>query len=430
MRRSWVPLLLVGASLLVGGVVTASHTKAFSPYDEWVYYDYVTKIPTQFVVREGENIGPAALEAMSCNGDTFGPRGEPCGGPYDKPSLYPQAGKTSADLYTPLYFAVTWVVAKGVQFVTGTDLLTAARYSSLLWLSAGVWVFARALRKLRVPGIVALGLGLLVIAAPSTMYANTYISTDAPALLVGSLLLLFLLRFVRGEMSGWWLLIPAVVGILLKVANIVGIGAAFLILVIYALSRWRRPPPANAPAPAKMMVVAAAMVAGSLAAELAWIMVRAALRVGAQPNQGLNGAINLRSLGALTTAFFPGSLGNPNDSLGIPGAVFAPIGWLVIAGVVGYLFGTRRWGVERAIGIATATASVFFAPVLLIAMGIALGAVAPVADRYAMSLVPFMLACVAGILRNRIGRWGVVFYSVVICLATLFYAIRLIVIHA
>lgn len=430
LRRSWVPLLLVAASLLVGGVVTASHTKAFSPYDEWVYYDYVTKIPTQFVVREGETIGPAALEAMSCNGDTFGPRGDPCGGPYDDPSLYPQAGKTSADLYTPFYFAVTWGIAKGIQFFTSADLLTAARYSSLLWLSAGVWVFAAALRKLRVPQIVILGLGLLVIAAPSTSYSNTYISTDAPAFLIGSLLLLFTIRFIRGEMSGWWLLIPATLGILLKVANIVGIGAAFLVLVIYALSHWKRPPPPGAPSRAKLIAIAIVMVIVPLIAEFAWLGIRSALRVGHQPNQGLNGAISVRSLSAQVTTFFSGPFGNPNNSLGIPVAVFVPIGWLLIAGVVAYLFAARQWDIQRSISVATACGAVVFAPVLLIAMTITLGSAAPVVDRYAISLVPFMLVCLAGILRNRIGRWGTLGYSCALCVVIIFYAVRLTIINA
>ncbi len=180
-KKSWVPIVLVAAALISGGLVTASHSNQLAPFDEWVYLDYTLKIPTQGVVRQGEYIGHEGLVAMACYGDAFGPRGEPCNNVQDINANYPQQGKTSADIYTPLYFAVTWGLGKAIQFFTGAEFLIAARATGIFWLVGGILVFYKLLTLLKVKKVVTLGLGLALIAAPTTFWANTYISTDAPA---------------------------------------------------------------------------------------------------------------------------------------------------------------------------------------------------------------------------------------------------------
>jgi hypothetical protein len=426
-----VPIVLIIASFAMVGTVTASHTEQFSPFDEWVYYDYVTKIPTQFVVREGEFIGPAALQGMSCNGDSYGPRGQPCGGPYNNPAAYPQGGKTSADLYTPAYFAVTWVAAKAIQVVTHTDLLTAARLSGALWLAAGMWLFWLIMRKYRVNSIVTLGLGLAYIASPIAGFSYTYITTDAPGFLVGAALLLAAVRFIRGEGSGWWLVPIATLGTLLKVANLIAIGMIFIFLIVFAISRWRRSSPSNGTfSRTKALVVGSTMIATSLVAEIVWIAIRAALKVGNQPNQGLNGTLDTRALGNLIDVFFPGPLGFTAGPLNVPPFLSVPLGWLIVAGVIGFLFLTKRWGEERALSIAIATAVTIFGPLMLIGMHIVLGTVPPISGRYAAAAVPATLFAAAYITRNSIARWLVLAYGSLLFLTVLFYATRLIVLKA
>jgi hypothetical protein len=420
-------LVLVFVSLVAGGFVTASHSQQFSLYDEWVYYDYVTKIPTQFVVREGEAIGHDALKAMSCEGDAFGPRGDPCGSSYQHLGAYPQGGKTSADLYTPLYFAATWVVAKAIQFFSGADLLIAARYAGLLWISAGVGVFAYALRRMRVGPLVTLGLGLAYIASPGAMYSNTYISSDAPSFLIGAVLFLLMLRFIQGHGSGWWLLPVAVVGTLLKVSNILAAGLVLLILVIFALSRLRTPDRLpRGVTPRKLIVVGVVTAVSGLVAEVIWLGIRSLIKVGPQPSQGINGVLDTRTVGNLIQVFFPGPLGATSSPLSTPAFLYMPLGWLAVAGVVGLLFMTKQWGFLRSFGVSVAVASTLFAPTLLIGMYLALGTVPPVSGRYAISLVPFVLATIPFILKNRMSKWFVVFYGPLLVLIVVFYAIRLI----
>ena len=187
--RFWAVALLVIVGFSATAINVAVNGPSFSPYDEWVYYDYITKVPTEGFVRQGEAIGAPALEAMACDGDTFGPRGEPCTGPngtYDRPSLYPQQGLTTADLYTPAYFAPTWAAAKVIQFATGMSLLTAARLVGSLWLVAGLIMLYLLCREFKLSKVLTLGLGLGVIGQIWAHYAFSYISTDAPSLVAGS----------------------------------------------------------------------------------------------------------------------------------------------------------------------------------------------------------------------------------------------------
>jgi hypothetical protein len=100
---------------------------------------------------------------------------------------------------------------------------------------------------------------------------------------------------------------------------------------------------------------------------------------------------------------------------------------LAVAGVIGLLFMTKRWGYLRAFSIGTAVASMLFAPLLLLAMYLALGAVPPVSERYAISLVPFVLATIPFILKNRLSNWLVGLYGPALAMIAVFYAVRLMV---
>ena len=55
-----------------------------SPFDEWVYVDYVDKMTRLDIAQQGELIDDYALEIASCRGVyIWGTIGSPCGGPYD-----------------------------------------------------------------------------------------------------------------------------------------------------------------------------------------------------------------------------------------------------------------------------------------------------------------------------------------------------------
>ena len=125
-RFAWVPVVLVLAGFTMAATVTANHTEALSPVDEWVYVDYLFKLPTQGFVHQGEEIGLDARAIMACDGVTpFGPMGPSCGSDYSNAAAFPYEGISSADAYTPVYFAETVVGGQMIQSVTGISELSA-----------------------------------------------------------------------------------------------------------------------------------------------------------------------------------------------------------------------------------------------------------------------------------------------------------------
>ena len=424
---NWVPIVLVLASLLVTGVVTVRHTQALSPLDEWVYYDYTVKIPTQGIVRRGETLGRGALEQMSCFGDAYGRRGDPCGSDYSDLSSYPQGAKTSADIYPPTYFAVTWAIGAAIHGVTGLSFLTSARLSGFFWLSGGVLVLYLLLRRFGIPKLVTLGIGLIVIASPSTYWSSTYISTDAPVLLAGAAALLFAFRAIDGRRGAWWLVAIAVVGALTKVTTLLGVGLAVLIMLMYALWR-RRGEPLERDHRRRIVLIALVSGVSAVAATALWFGVRALIAVGPAIGQGVEstGPLGVRWLLNMTTVFLePGPLlfAGWNPGWRLPAIVGLPMQWLPIAGVIGALFMATRSIATKSFGIATAVSILLFAPLLALAMSVLLGGVYPVPPRYGIALIPAFLTALALIVRNRLATWLLIGYGAFCCLVIIVYAI-------
>jgi len=418
---NWVPIVLVFASLLVTGIVTVRHTQALSPLDEWVYYDYTLKIPSQGIVRQGESIGEGALEQMSCYGDFFGQRGDPCGSSYSDVRSYPQDGKTTADIYTPLYFGFTWGMGEIIHAVTGLKFLTAARLTGFFWLSGGVLVLYMLMRRFGIPKLVTLGIGLAVIASPSTIWSSTYISTDAPALLAGGAALLFAFRAIDRRRGAWWLIPIAVVSIWLKVTTIFGVGLAVLILLMYAL--WhRRADPLDSGHRRRLLILAGSTAVAAVAAEVIWLGIHAAIAIGPGPSQGLAAPFSWRGLLDLGAIFLsPGPLmaGGWNAGYGIPNLLMLPMTWVPVAGIIGVLFMATRSIAVKSFGIATAISAVAFAPALFFAMNVVLGSVFPVIPRYGIALIPAFVVAAGLIVRNRLGTWITVAYGCVCVVAVI-----------
>lgn len=181
-RRYGVPALLLLAALIMCVIVTLSHSNQISPIDEWVYLDYLYKLPADAIALQGEAIGQQALQQMSCEGvKPYGAMGAPCGSDYESQrALYPQDGLTSADAYTPVYFALTWFAGKAIQAVTSLGEVPSLRLTGFLWLAGGLIAFYLLMRAMRVPKLAILALGLIFIATPFAWWTYTYVNTDAP----------------------------------------------------------------------------------------------------------------------------------------------------------------------------------------------------------------------------------------------------------
>lgn len=421
LSRFWAVALLVLMGFSATVVNVAVNSPSFSPYDEWVYYDYITKVPTQGFVRQGEAIGEQALEAMACSGDTFGPRGQPCTGPngsYDKPALYPQRGLTTADLYTPAYFAPTWAASKAIQVVTGISLLTAARLVGSLWLVAGLIMVYLLCREFRLSRKLTLGLGLGLVGLISTHYAFSYISTDAPSLVVGATVALLGARFVKTGRLGGWLVAAAVIGTLLKVTNIFSIGLVVVMLLIYAFVRRRTTLDAFIPRSRKMVFWALVAAGSSVLAQLVWLVIRRATRVGDGPDQGVSADVTIRGLFAnLFVFFFPRTGADGLSPL--PVLVTTPFIVLIMVGIFGWFINTRGWGLARAWSIATAVSFTVFAPLLALTMQFVLGTGAPVSPRYGEPLAPMSLVAIGTMVRNSLTEWLILAYGAALSILAL-----------
>ncbi|WP_159078120.1 hypothetical protein [Homoserinimonas hongtaonis] len=416
LRTSWVAIVLVIVALAMCFSNTAQGSRAFSPFDEWVYYDYISKVPSQLYVHQGENIGEDALSLMACFGDGYGPRGEPCtglDGTYDEPELYPQEGKTSADPYTPAYFATTWAAASVIQFVTGVDLLIASRAVSALWLAGGLIVLTMFLREFRLRPILILGLGLSYTGLSTTFYASNFISTDAPSLLAGATLGLLAVKFAKTGRYAPWLAIAAAVAVWFKITNIFAVGIVVLALLAHAFFRHRAGYRSAPPSPVRMAVVAAITAATAIAAEIIWLLIWKASSVGEGPDQGISTDLSPRAtIASLFTFLLPRD--GVSIGMGWSAIMQAPYAALLVAGVVGWFFRDHHDDRNRAWSIAIAVSATLFAPALMIAFQLLLGEVAPVIPRYTLGMAPMMLLAIGMIANNRISVWLILAYGITI----------------
>jgi hypothetical protein len=429
LRRIWVPLLLVVASFAMSWTVTANHTDAMSPVDEWVYVDYLEKVPEQGIVHQGEEIGEEALDRMACDGvKPYGPMGAPCGGDYDQVEKFPFAGITSADAYTPIYFAVTRVVGDAIHKLTGIDQLDGWRLTGSLWLAGTMILLHWLFRLWSVPKLLTLALGLAVIGSPFAWWTYTYVSTDAPSMALSILMLIAAMKLVRGQWSGWWLVGLSALAVLIKITNILGVCLAALFLLVTWISEWRRthwsgirtkrPDEPHKHSLALPGFGVAALAAAGLA-EGIWLVIRSLQATGDVAEQGVSVALTKVELISQVANFLPGTLtsnvnitGTSSYAYAIPSFLVAPLSWICIAGVIGAFWSMRKGDKRNSLILSVALASFFFAPMLAFVLYLATGNYFPLPPRYGASILAGILLLAAISIRNRWATWIILLYSV------------------
>lgn len=425
-RKFWVAVTLVAVGVGSAATITALHGDALSPIDEWVYVDYLQKLPAQGIVLKGEPIGEEALEIMACDGVTpYGPMGPPCGGDYSNLEKFPFGGITSADQYTPIYFAVTRLVGDVIHVVTGVDQLTGWRLTGSLWLAGALIALTMLLSLWKVRPIAQLALGLAFIGSPFAYWTYTYVSTDAPAFLLGAVLLIAAVQFSRGRTSGWWLVLIGAVASLIKITNLLGVGLVVLMLLLEVLMR-RRHGVSSFPGPPSALRISAFALGTAVAAIVAqgaWIVVNSMTAVsGMRAEQGVSRTLKIDDLLSQVTNFLPGTIvsnvniaGSTGYALPIPGYATAPLSWLCIAGVLGAFFMLSRRSERAPVVIAVVVASALFAPLLAIALQLVTSSYFTLPPRYGATLLPGFLLLAGLILRNRWASALIVTYSIAMC---------------
>ncbi|MEN2739390.1 hypothetical protein ABCS02_16480 [Microbacterium sp. X-17] len=399
------------ASLLLGVWITPQHATV-SPIDEYVYIDYLAKVPTQIIVHKGEETGQYARLYLSCHGvrtigfypDSFCEHWTAA-----DVARMPNTGKTTADLYTPLYFGATWLMAQPLRLFGITDITEAGRLTGWTWLAAGAILLYLSLRRLRVHPATAAGLGLLMVGSLSAYWSNTYISTDATSLLAGSLMLFGLTMLSRpGRRGAILFVVFGVLVTLAKLQNLMAVAAAVLILLIMAANDafrsegvWRERTRTFF-RDRRVLIGAIALVA-SLVGQVIWILIRNALTVGTFPDQGVSTPFGKKAFVDEVFKFFPGVANGAiqPSQVGFAAVIAATLmTWVIVAGVLGLLAASKRGTQHEALALGSFVVALLAGPILAVANIAVSGYYFSLPPRYGMSLIPFFLAC-AGVLFTR-----------------------------
>lgn len=410
-----VSVCLILASVVLSLVQVPQHATV-SPIDEYVYIDYLAKVPTQLVVRHGEETGEYARNYLSCHGvRTIGFYPESFCTDWQPADVerMPNEGKNAADIYTPVYFAATWLMAQPVQWLGVDDLTAAGRYTGWTWLGAAAVLLYLTLRRWKVAPLVAGSAGLLLVGSLPAYWSNTYISTDATALLAGSLMLFGLTLFSRpGRRAPWLFILFGVLVTAAKLQNLTAVAVAGVVLLILAISdarRGERGGRLRAFVRDRRVIAAVVAVVASAAVQVVWVFVRQMIAVGSSPDQGVSSPVSKKALILEVFKFFPGVANGAiaPDILGFPAPVIATMTtWVIVAGVLGLLAVSRRGTMQEALALGTFAVALVAAPLLAIATIAVEGYYFALPLRYGMPLLPFMLACAALLfVRSVWTRW-------------------------
>ena len=436
-RVRWAVTLLVAVGLVAPTSWALIHNQETSPLDEWVFVDYTSKVFSEGFVRRGENVGQYTAGLMACHGVIPGGKFGTCGTGQEIYSKLPYGGRNGAADYTPSYFWVTAILGGGIHALTGIDQLTAWRMTGAFWLAAAMLVMYLLFRRWKLPDGSIVALGLIVIGSPFVLWANSFVSTDAPSLLVGVALLYLASRIRAAEISPWWLVLAAPIALSFKVTNMAAIGLAAIYLVgswIVQMVRTRRGKSPLSPLSktAGLLVPALALVA-SAAIELGWLRILAATAIPAPPqDQGISTPLTIWELGVQATNFLGQSLENSPFSALKFGFVWSPLGWLSVTGVLGAIFIAKRWSERAEVSTAILIAAIVMAPSLALLFWIVNHSYFQLSPRYGASLIPAFMLSTAFLLRNSISRWVVGSYGVGLIALSLLASIQMnmVIIHS
>lgn len=402
--RLIAPLLLVLLSLVfvIGQV---SQQRAFSPIDEYVYFDYIAKVPTQGYVRSGEEVGEVARNELSCRGVIgYGALGEQCdAGSHDDDSAYPYNGETGADIYSPLYFWATWAAAQPLTWA-GVDLLDAARAVGVLWLSLTMLATFAALREMGAPRLLATGLAAAVLALPVAEWSFPYVSTDSAALASAAALALAVVKVWHGRWSPWWFAALAAAATLLKLQTVAVVGAGAIALMLTAFVR------RDSESPWRLVVPAVVAGAGALATQVAWVLIRSATAVDERPDIG-DGQPGYSLEAVLALAVRPLlNLGRVDSQEGLLSklAIFAVVAIALAAMVSASLAHPSREPLRFGLGIGSAVVGLLMGPLLAWLTFLMTDAFVPTPSRYSAPLIPLLLVTAVPLIDQHRGAVRVV----------------------
>lgn len=389
-------LLLVACAPLVA--LSVDRNPALFVLDEFAYADYLYKVDDgHLVVRRGELSGDRALRALACRGytpSTWNDR-PPCDAPDFDPAVFPNAGINSADIHPPTYFLITYAGARAVMALGLTDdLIDAGRLFGTVWMAAGLLALWRLLRTLGA-GRWAAACGLALVAAgPMLLQQWHFLTPDAANVLVGSLVMLAVLRWESTGGNRAWLIGAGALAMAIKAPNVVVVVAAALYLLVRAALARRHPGDTPARSAREYLLAGIALVGGAALTSAVWLATRAALAgPGTSPMERDERVSVLRPAQIIENiARFITPWDREPSSL-YPLAVLTS--YLFVGSLLIALYALKAR--ERRYAIALATGVVLIAgPLLLVGVNFAVrGTYTIIEPRYGSTLVPIQCALAA-----------------------------------
>jgi hypothetical protein len=193
----------------------------------------------------------------------------PACGSNTPPAEYPAWTFQYNSFHTPLYYAVTGVVAAGIDAVVpGFQFTVIMRWLSAVWLAAGMMCLYLVLRYWRAPVLVSAAAGLALATVPWMIFAGRTATNDAPAAVCGAAALYVLGRVLIYHRYGW--ILPATIAAAAtatKVMNAAGLIAVAIVMGVAGIVGWiRRGKPHGWP----LVKVALAVAISIVAVYLVW----------------------------------------------------------------------------------------------------------------------------------------------------------------
>ena len=389
-----VVLAVLALSGAVVGTAVAHHRPIFI-LDEWTYVDYLYKVDHGHLwMPRGDVVGQDAVRAVACRGTqpNFYPTHPPCGLAHYDTRHYLNDGISTAAIHPPTYFLLTDLGARAVMAVGGThDLVTAGRLVGAAWMAAGLLMLILLAREFGA-GRLATGIAVLAVAVTGKFVEEwQYLTPDAANLLVGGVVMLSVVRWLRGRWPWWSLPLAGAFAIALKSPNLLVVGAGMVAILFAVTARPLRQRLAGAAGLGAGAAAVAALIGGVQAAIARTGFVSPQDRT--EHADRLHGQWFLDNLDTFVRPF------------GRPGHAYALahlLGFLVLGLVVASVFTLASADLRQPVGVGVLSGVVLGPAVLIVLVFGAQHEYAPIEERYGYSLMPAVFALAASHWRGRL----------------------------
>ena len=402
---------------------------ALSPVDELQHVDYLDRASHGHLVRVGEFDGRLARHEASCRTiEQSGFVAPPCDDSVHPANQYPELGIDTAASDPPVYYLTTGLAARLLRSALHlSSLVTAARLLGMVWLILGVVLTWAVMAELGAGLAGRLATGALMVTTPVVLVSGSTVTSDAVLVASGAGCLLAALLWERGRISPVVPLSVALVCGLLKITALVGVLPAALYLGWRAMRRSARTAEEAIPPRRGSLALGVNTAICGLLGNFGWLIVVHLRTIANAPvpnmvvafhRDHLRLAAIVESISSTITPVDRAALLVPLWTSAIV-QVAALLSAVLVAGVLGCVAWADRGSRAEALALSVTITMLVTGPLFVVALFVVQHAVIPdIPHRYALALLPSMLALLALALAKRFVRVALVGLAVVAVLVT------------